>query len=189
MSEILKTCFFTFFKISVDFRVGVGYSIFTMTTNYSVGDNIRGSCIYRFGNELWTNIYEILDIETVCNFGKMEQLLTVNISITRGNITVIDKNVKRFSGQLFWKKLLTFNRNSCRIYPQWTHHCLLPLPSPSFLWQNESPLRTLPADMTISIWKLQWIYQLILLVTAGTLIPLKQSNTCWITNQKTHGKK
>lgn len=75
-----------------------------MKNNYSVGDNIRGSCIYRFGNELWSNIYEILDIETVCNFGKMEQLLTVNISITRGNITVIDKNVKRFSGQLFWKK-------------------------------------------------------------------------------------
>ena len=57
--------------------------------------------MYHFGNELWSNIYEILDIETVCNFGKMEQLLTVNISITRGNITVIDKNVKRFSGQLF----------------------------------------------------------------------------------------
>jgi len=90
-----------------------------MKNNYSVGDNIRGSCIYRFGNELWSNIYEILDIETVCNFGKMEQLLTVNISITRGNITVIDKNVKRFSGQLFWKKLLTFHWNSCRIYPQW----------------------------------------------------------------------
>ena len=78
-----------------------GLSSLKMKNNYSVGDNIRGSCIYRFGNELWTNIYEILDIENVCNFGKMEQLLTVNISITRGNITVIDKNVKRFSGQLF----------------------------------------------------------------------------------------
>jgi hypothetical protein len=78
-----------------------GLSSLKMKNNYSVGDNIRGSCIYRFGNELWSNIYEILDIETVCNFGKMEQLLTVNISITRGNITVIDKNVKRFSGQLF----------------------------------------------------------------------------------------
>ena len=78
-----------------------GLSSLKMKNNYSVGDNIRGSCIYRFGNELWSNIYEILDIENVCNFGKMEQLLTVNISITRGNITVIDKNVKRFSGQLF----------------------------------------------------------------------------------------
>ena len=78
-----------------------GLSSLKMKNNYSVGDNIRGSCIYRFGNELWSNIYEILDIETVCNFGKMEQLLTVNISITRGNITVIDKNVKRLSGQLF----------------------------------------------------------------------------------------
>ncbi len=78
-----------------------GLSSLKMKNNYSVGDNIRGSCMYRFGNELWSNIYEILDIETVCNFGKMEQLLTVNISITRGNITVIDKNVKRLSGQLF----------------------------------------------------------------------------------------
>jgi hypothetical protein len=78
-----------------------GLSSLKMKNNYSVGDNIRGSCTYRFGNEIWSNIYEILDIETVCNFGKMEQLLTVNISITRGNITVIDKNVKRFSGQLF----------------------------------------------------------------------------------------
>ena len=90
-----------FLKKAVDFWVVVGYSIYTMTTNYSVGDNIRGSCMYRFGNELWSHIYEILDIETVSNFGKMEQLLTVNISITRGNITVIDKNVKRLSGQLF----------------------------------------------------------------------------------------
>jgi hypothetical protein len=52
--------------------VGVGYSIFTMTTNYSVGDNIRGSCIYRFGNELWTNIYEIdkifLSSEKACKY-------------------------------------------------------------------------------------------------------------------------
>ena len=72
-----------------------------MTTNYSVGDNIRGSCMYRFDNELWSHIYEILDIQNVSNYGKMDQLLTVNVSITRGTITVVDKNVKRWSSQLF----------------------------------------------------------------------------------------
>ena len=57
--------------------------------------------MYRFGNELWSHIYEILDIQNVSNYGKMDQLLTVNVSITRGTITVVDKNVKRWSSQLF----------------------------------------------------------------------------------------
>lgn len=57
--------------------------------------------MYRFDNELWSHIYEILDIQNVSNYGKMDQLLTVNVSITRGTITVVDKNVKRWSSQLF----------------------------------------------------------------------------------------
>jgi hypothetical protein len=57
--------------------------------------------MYRFGNELWSHIYEILDIQNASNYGKMDQLLTVNVSITRGTITVVDKNVKRWSSQLF----------------------------------------------------------------------------------------
>lgn len=70
-----------------------------MKTNYKVGDKVLGKDVYRFGNSTWMHIYEILAVEDLPRFGKPDQLLTVKITTTDGN--VVDRTTKRWSGQIF----------------------------------------------------------------------------------------
>jgi hypothetical protein len=80
------------------------YAISTMkntknTTSYKVGDTILGNDVYRFGGSTWMYIYEVLAVENKPRFGKPDQLLTVKITTTEG--AIVDKQTKRWSGQIF----------------------------------------------------------------------------------------
>jgi hypothetical protein len=70
-----------------------------MKTNYKVGDKFIGKDIYRSGGRTWMHVYDVLDVEDLPRFGKPDQLLTVKITTTDGD--VVDQKTKRWSSQIF----------------------------------------------------------------------------------------
>ena len=67
--------------------------------NFKVGDTFLGKDVYRFGGNTWMHIYKVLAVEKAMRFGKPDQLLTVKITTTTGN--VVDEKTKRWASQLF----------------------------------------------------------------------------------------
>ena len=70
-----------------------------MKTTYKVGDKVIGKDVYRFGDNTWMHVYDVLAVEDLPRFDKPDQLLTVKITTTTGH--VVDHKVKRWTGQLF----------------------------------------------------------------------------------------
>ena len=68
-------------------------------TTFKVGDKFLGKDVYRFGDNSWMHVYEVLAVENAPRFGKPDQLLTVKITTTNG--AVVDEKVRRWTGQLF----------------------------------------------------------------------------------------
>lgn len=71
-----------------------------MKTNYKVGDEVIGSEFYIDHRGVNFNIYTILHVEERERFGRLQQLLTVDVRVNSDPPRYIERNITRWATQL-----------------------------------------------------------------------------------------